>query len=508
MELEDTHREDAEEAVRGSGTNLLAVVAGLSVMAYHALAARLYGAGPYGTYATGLGVTDVAARLSVFGTDVGLMRQIPVHRAAGERARELQALGTGLWLTLLGGGLLAALLALFSGPLARLQGTADTHAALRLLAPVTPFTGLVAVAIRATMAARVQRYNLLIAGLAQPLLLMACTIPLSFLLPGVRGLCLAHLLALAATATLALLAVRQVFGREGFRTALATRRPHGPLLRFSFPMALSDFLNTLLHRVDLILLGFYVSHEVVGTYAGAELLARAVTHARSALDPVAAPVFAEALERGDRARLRYNVHLMARWVALLTMPLVGFLVAFRADLLALFGPTFAGAAGPLVLLVLGHSANSLLGMSGNVVLMAGRSDLGLLNNVLAAGTNIGLCLVFIPRYGALGAAASAACAITLVQTLYAIELGLLQRTSLFSWALGRVLLAGSAAILAVTWLAPHLGPSPLLRLVLGTATLLVAYGLLLWLLGLGPEEQRIVRRFLGRDEPPPPTRHP
>ena len=158
-------RDDARHAAVGGGTNLLAVIAGLALPVYHGMVARLYGAGTYGLYALGLGVTEVIARLGAIGTDKGLLRHIPSHRIAGEEDLVRRSLSTAFWLSLLGASLLGAIAFGLAGPLAALQRKPETVIAIRLLAPSTPFAALIVVLVSATMAAKVMRYNLFVRGL-------------------------------------------------------------------------------------------------------------------------------------------------------------------------------------------------------------------------------------------------------------------------------------------------------------------------------------------------------
>ncbi|MBW2732921.1 MAG: oligosaccharide flippase family protein, partial [Deltaproteobacteria bacterium] len=135
----DTRKADAKHAAAGGGTNLLAVIAGLILPAFHMLVARVYGVKVYGLYALGLGVTDPMVRFCSFGTDKGLLRHIPTHRVANEQELEERSLATAFWLTVIVGVLLTIIAEVFAGPLARLQDKPEVVTALRYLAPSAPF---------------------------------------------------------------------------------------------------------------------------------------------------------------------------------------------------------------------------------------------------------------------------------------------------------------------------------------------------------------------------------
>ncbi|MBW2734451.1 MAG: oligosaccharide flippase family protein, partial [Deltaproteobacteria bacterium] len=395
--------------------------------------------------------------------------------------------------------LLTIIAEVFAGPLARLQDKPEVVTALRYLAPSAPFAALILVFIAATMAAKVLRFNLYVRGLAQPGLLALVALPVGYLAgPSLLNLCLSHLGATIAAALLAWLAAGRVFSHLPLRRALLRGPPHWELVRFSLPMGLSEFFNALLRRVDIILLSVYVDERALGVYAAAELISRVVANARYAFDPVVAPIFAEALRQKDAARLAYNLKLMTRWVGLLTFPIVAAVSGFRHDLLLLFGPEYTAAGGVLVVLLAGHLLNGVVGLTGWVIPMSGRSHLVLLNNVVSVVVNVVLCLWLLPRYQLMGAAIAVGGAVVVVQLLFCLQTFHLERVHAFSWGFFKVLVAGGVTLAAMVALGPRLPGPIILRLIYGTLGMLIAYGVLLAILGLGAEEKDIIRRQLAR----------
>ncbi|HOX44515.1 MAG TPA: oligosaccharide flippase family protein [Myxococcota bacterium] len=494
----DTRSRDARHAAVGAGTNFLTILAGLSEFAFHPVVAHLFGVAVYGTYRFGYGILEPFLRLSPLGSDKGLLRHIASHRVAGEPELERASLRTACWLTLLGGFGLALLVFCLAGPLARLQNQPTSAGAIRLLAPSIPFAALVLVLISATMGAKLMRYNLLVRGLAQPLLLLVMALAIGLLSPTLAGLCGAQVSASVLTATLAVWAAWKVFPEVPAREWLCRREARGPrlhwdMVRFSIPMGLAEFLNAVHQRADMILLGFYTGLESVGVYAGLETVSRVVANVRYAFDPVASPVLAEALRQRDRPRLSYNLKLMTRWVALLSFPVFGFLLLFQDDLLRLFPREFLAAAGLFPLFLLRHLVNGTLGLSNWAVAMGGRSNLVLGNNLAAAATNVGLSLWLLPNLGMLGASLAALTSVCLLQLLILIEVVAIHRVQPFSLGFLKACLA-AALSLGVMHLLPLDGLVLPLRLALGTLLFLCLYLVALLLLRLEAEERELVVR--------------
>ena len=496
-------RKDVQHAAVGAGTNFLAILAGLSEAAFHPLAAHLFGTTFYGIYRWGVSCAEPLLRLSPLGTDKGLLRHIASHRVAGESELEQRSLRTAFWLTL-GTSLLLGLLAfLLAGPLAALQGKPEVATAIRLLAPSLPCSALILVLISATMAAKTMRYNLLVRGMAQPFSLLLLAGLLGLLSPTLGGLCAAHVLATALTVALAFWSAARVFRAMPLSQALwpAARAGgsapffHGEMVRFSVLMGISEFLNSILQRTDIILIAFLAGPESLGVYAGAEAVSRIASNIRYAFDPVASPVLSEALRLKDIGRLRYNLQLMTRWTTIITVPLILAMMVFRHELLRFFPQAFVAAGPVLVVLLLGHLVNGTLGLTGWVIAMAGRSRLILINNLVAAGSNVVLCCLLIPRMGLIGAALSSASSVALLQIIQLVEVALLYRVHPFSRGFWKALAAGAVVLLLAEFAVGAIDMPTVARLLLQAVVILAGYGFILIGFGLAAEERELVRKF-------------
>jgi O-antigen/teichoic acid export membrane protein len=406
--------------------------------------------------------------------------------------------------------LLAILAFLFAGPLAALQGKPEVATAIRLLAPSLPCSALILVLISATMAAKTMRYNLLVRGIAQPFSLLLLAGFFGLLAPTLGGLCAAHVLATALTVALAFWSATRVFHAMPLRRALwpAARASdaapgsapffHGEMVRFSLWLGLSEFLNSILQRTDIILIGFFAGPESLGIYAGAEALSRIASNIRYAFDPVASPVLSEALRLKDMARLRYNLQLMTRWTTMLMVPLLLTMIVFRNELLRFFPQAFVAAGPVLVVLLLGHLVNGTLGLTGWVIAMAGRSRLIVVNNLISAGSNVVLCCLLIPRLGLLGAALSSVSSVALLQIIQLVEVVLLHRVHPFSRGFFKALAAGAVVLLLAEFALGALDLPTVARLLLRAFVILAGYGLMLVGLGLAAEERELVQKFRRR----------
>ncbi|GIG58474.1 hypothetical protein Lfu02_28460 [Longispora fulva] len=185
----------------------------------------------------------------------------------------------------------------------------------------------------------------------------------------------------------------------------------GPFWRFTAPRALASVAQQALQRVDVILLAALVSFTQAAYYAVAGRFVIVGQLANQALAYSVQPQLAELLAAGDRPAARALYQSATGWVILLSWPVYLLAAVFAPLYLHLFGPQYRAAGGVVVILAGAMMVGSGCGMVDSVLAMAGRTSWNLLNVLAALGVNIGVDLVLIPRFGALGAACGLAAAV-------------------------------------------------------------------------------------------------
>jgi O-antigen/teichoic acid export membrane protein len=490
---------DASHAARGGAVQLFGVIVQLLMPVYHVLAARLFGQVAFGTYQAGLVVLEFCNRFGWAGGDKAMHRFIAAHRAAGEEELAQRALGSALRLSAAVSAVLAIALWFASDVVAARLHKPELASVFPIMAlEIVPAAAMM-ILVAATLGAKVTRVNLLARGFGEPAFLIIATVAAYAFIGGPRGLAVAHLGAYTAVCGAALLGVRYVFGRGWLTKAL--RSPgHPTFTRFALPVLGSEVGNFVVQKADLFVLNLFVDVRSIAVYVAAEFLGRVAANIRYAFDGVAAPVLSEALHLHDRPRLGYNLALMTRWVATLTVPLATTLVALRADLLALYGPGYVVGTSLVCLWTATHLINGTLGLVTHVLVMSGRSKLYLANQAGAAAVNVCLCLVLVPRFGMIGAASSALVAVAVPLVAALVEVWIFERVHPFRWALVKPFLAGAGALAAQLG-AGSLVSGHLVRVVLVAVAGLLVYLFLVFLLGVGREERDILAKAWARLRP-------
>jgi O-antigen/teichoic acid export membrane protein len=487
---------DVRHAARGGLLQLLAALGQGLMPVTHVLMARLYGLPTFGAFQANAAIVDLLSRGGPVGSVGSMHRFIAAHRATGEEDLAQRALGTGLRLTVVVSTVLALAAGLLAPVVAWAWNEASVTATLPIMAPAVLLSALTMVLVAATLGTKVARMNLYVRGIAEPMLLLAAVFIGWRLGGGLRNLAVAYVATGVVVAALAVAACIRVFGRPYLRRALASPR-HPGFLRFALPFGVSDVMIAILQRADAFLVATFAGFDALAVYAAAEYITRLIANPRYLFDNILAPVIAEALQMGDRARVRYNLALMTRWVTIACAPIAVTVIVLRAEILHLYGGTFAAGASSLVILSIAHFFIGCLGLTPYVISMGGRSRLLLLNTFSAAALNVVLGVVLVPRMGISGAAVAVLVSATAFQVALTIEAWIIERVHPFTAALVKPLVA-AAAMLAV-----EIGIRGLVHGLPARFALVIAGGLATYLaallaLGIGSEEREIVEKLNAR----------
>jgi O-antigen/teichoic acid export membrane protein len=487
---------DVRHAARSGVLQLLSALGQGLLPVAHILIARLFGLATFGGYQASVAIVEVLSRAGPLGSVSGEHRFIAAHRAAGDADLTRRALGTGIRLTVAAASILVVALVVAAPALARLWHEPSLATTLPIMAPAVLLTALTLVLVAATLGAKVARMNLYVRGVAEPVLLLLAVLLAWRLGGGLRNLAFAYLIVGLLVAALAVAACARVFGGAYLRQALRSER-HPGFFRFALPLGASDLMSALLQRADTFIVATFAGLDALAVYTAAEYFTRVIASPRYLFDHIIAPVVSEALHMQDRARVRYNLALVTRWVVTAAAPLAVTVVVLRAEILGLYGSGFVAGAGTLIVLAFAHLVVGCLGLTPYVVAMGGRSRLFLLNNLGAAALNVTLGILLVPRIGIMGAAIAVLVGATGFQVALTIEAWILERVHPFTIGLAKPLAAALVALAVEGALHAFVPPGAArVALVIGAGA--VSYAAALLAFGLAREERDLALRLVDR----------
>jgi O-antigen/teichoic acid export membrane protein len=487
---------DARHVARSGVIQLLSAVGQGLMPVTHILVARLFGMAVFGAYQASVAILDVLTRAGQAGSIGGMHRFIAAHRAAGEADLERSALGTGIRLTVGVSSVLALGLALLAKPVARAWHEPSLAATLPIMAPAVLLAATTLVLINATLGAKVARMSLYVRGLAEPLLLLSAVAIASQAGGSLRSLSVAHVASAFVVTVLAVAACVRVFGASHLRQAVAADRHRG-FVGFALPLGASDLMSAVMQRADTLLVASFAGLDALAVYTAAEYITRVIANPRYVFDYIIAPVVAEALQMKDRARVRYNLALVTRWVVTACLPIAVTIIALRAEILSLYGASFVAGASTLVILAFHNLVIGCLGLTPYVVAMGGRSRLVLINNICAAGLNVALGWVLVPRMGISGAAIAVMVSMLSFQVALTVEAWVLERVHPFTMSLLKPVGGALVSFAVEQTLHATMNPGAArVMAIVGAGTVTYLGALLAF--GLAPEEREVARKLTAR----------
>lgn len=179
--------------------------------------------------------------------------------------------------------------------------------------------------------------------------------------------------------------------------------PFRAVFALSLPLITGELVFLAMNTGSVVMLGYFRSVEEVASYRAvfpsATLNKFIFTNFETLFLPLAARLFA----RGDHAGLRRTYWQTAVLLAVFTFPVFAMTGPFAsATTETLFGARYADASVVLALLSVGYYVNIALGFNTFTLQVYGRVRFLVVSNIVVIIVSLGLGLLLVPRWGALG----------------------------------------------------------------------------------------------------------
>lgn len=404
--------ETGVELKRGAFLNTIAMLASNFRGIFTFLVARLLGPAALGIFSVAWSTTDILSKLGVFGLDNAITTFIARSEALGQRSRSRVlfrlAIMLGVAQSAITAGLVVIVLQLFHN---RLGLQREMVSALAVLVCAMPGVALYRIATSVSRGMKVMQHDIYSRGLAEPVVTT-----LAFLLALFVGFkeFSPEVAAIIGTAASGLVAV--FLASRLFRHTPA-ERGHGvsyltearALLSYAAPISGYQLLNTLIARLDLIMLGYFIGRApgvtlaTVGIYSAVVDTANGARKVNQAFNPIFAPVVAGMTAVGDQERAAATYGRLAQWMLWILLPFVAVMALAGSTILLVFGPDFQQGGMWLGIVAVGSATSAFISLSETVILVQ-RPHLNLLHSCITCGAAFVLNLWLIPRFGVTGAA--------------------------------------------------------------------------------------------------------
>ncbi|MBW8886901.1 MAG: polysaccharide biosynthesis C-terminal domain-containing protein [Fibrobacteres bacterium] len=295
---------------------------------------------------------------------------------------------------------------------------------------------------------RVLVFGLMIRNLIVPVLIYGPALALSYTPLKSVGLALPYLggnLAGLALAMVGFLRNYQVNWKDWAFSAFPSRS----LLRFSLPLASTDFFMSFAYRFDILLLGRYSGIREVEIYSVIVMISNTLRSLRQSFDGIMLSVFSTGAEGVDAGRRR-NFNYATWMVTTVQVPFVFLALIFGREILWLISPVYAPGMWVLAIATFFNLGATLGSFSAQLLIGLGRTFMIPVSQVAFILSSLALNYLIIPHYGAEGAAFATGVA-TLLGGLVAFGgVWAYARSPVLQWEYLSPLLTGSLFYLAAT----------------------------------------------------------
>ncbi len=483
--------DDIAQIARGGRTNFFGFFLRLAAripFLFIAGRAAAYGPDALGRFASALVVIELSAMLCTLGEKRGL-----AQRLAESDDHPANVVAAGVLVALLTSSALALFFWFVPAPLFPGGEFSEIDRLMVIAIPPLALTEiwLAALAYRFNIGATVRAR-----AVVEPWTLSIMAGAMIWIAPA-SGLSVAYIVSIFAAALTALVPFLRAYGLpKGWR-------PHpsalGRLTLRSLPIAGADAIEWGTRRIDILILGLFVSPAAVGVYYVAQQVASLPQKLKTSFEPILGPVITRRLKEKDLPAIARQVCQVGFWIVAAQAGIALALGIPGEGVMGLIGPEFVGGTGALALLLAAEVVAATAVVSEAALIYMAR-----VRNVIISIATItlqalltvgGIMLVEQLGLGELFRAAAAALALALALAFASLVksrmLARLLGESVNNWRWALVWAAAPAVI--VGWLVTRYLPE-WAELLFGIPAILGVYGWVIWHRGFGPEDRKLFQK--------------
>jgi O-antigen/teichoic acid export membrane protein len=405
------HRADpAPELKRGAQTNLIAMLASNFRGVFTFLVARLLGPAALGVFSVAWATTDLVSKIGIFGLDDTIITFIARAEARGNAARSRSLFRLVVFL----GVIQCTLLSVMAIAVVRVLGTrfgleppmAD---ALSVMFCAMPVIALYRVNTAVSRGMKVMRHDIFSRGITETIVTTVAFLVALWL--GFKTFApeFAVIVGMGASGIVALCLAASLFRKAGRAADFQFAAEARGLLAYAAPISAYDLLNSIIVRLDVVMLGCFVGRApgvtltTLGVYGACVEVAGGLRKLNQAFNPIFAPIVAGLTADGDQDQAAIAFSRVSQWMLWALLPLVAVLALAGSVVLGIYGPVFRQGGLWIGIVALACATNAFVSLAETVI-MVQKPRLNLLNSIITCGVALIANLWLISRFGVTGAA--------------------------------------------------------------------------------------------------------
>lgn len=398
--LAEQHLNLKRDILSGGATIVgIRVVTTILTLALNVLLTRSLGVDDSGRYYLALAIVTFLANICTLGFGNYLVKQVAQYMAKRQFAQVVGLAAAATLICLTASALVVTLAFFFSDKFSSLfldDGSVSLVITASLL--IIPLSALTTIFCSLLKGAKRQVHSALIAGLLHPLLFLI------FILFSLRNLEIISVITSYSLASffVCMVAALRLFFISNLRAYPKFQEKH--IFRSVFPFWTLMVMTLFSEFFGRFILGVYSGPADVAIFSVSSRIATSITLLLTALNMMAAPRIAELYANGDLEGIRVIIRLVMRALVVVVIPILVGIIVYRSQLLRFFGDAFVDGSSVLLVLALAQGINTLFGPVGYLLMMTNRAKI----YNLCIGSGVLSCILsgflFVPKFGALGAA--------------------------------------------------------------------------------------------------------
>tara|TARA_B100001559_G_C16473568_1_gene610224 strand:- start:227 stop:1726 length:1500 start_codon:yes stop_codon:yes gene_type:complete len=461
---------------------------------YTALLARWVGPEFLGIYSIANSIMLISEVFAKMGLETGIMRFISRLNPELDKEKINLLIGSSLKMVSVFSLSIMIILIISSGTIVDnyFNGQSLLKPVLIIFAIAIPFNALIQISAFATQGFKRLKYKTIVTQFLNPTILLLSmvfcywfmskeyTIMIPILTTGVIGF------------LFMIIVLKKVSGFKN--NQILESKINYELLKFSYPLMFVTILQTLMHWMDILMLGYFTNPLTVGLYHPAARTAGLLQALLLSFLSIYAPLAAQFHSQGDKVKLSNTYQLVNRWLLIFAIPISAVFILFPEKVLLLFGSQYLESSQVLVLLTIATFTQAILGAAGPTLSMSGYTKLVLFNSIGTFILNFGLNIWLIPIYGILGAAIATLTSLTIIGLIRVTQVYFILKINFLNLKLIKPILSGLVCYSVLIAIKPLIIEySTFITLFIAIFTSIFVFGLILFLLKIEDEDKDILK---------------
>jgi O-antigen/teichoic acid export membrane protein len=387
----------------------------------HILLSRWLGAEDYGLYSLTYAAFFIASYFCMLGLNWGIVKFVSIYEVEGDTRKIAGIIISAFSISTILCLALAIIMFLKADAITGIF-FADTRLArpFILFFAVLAFYNISVLSGFTFQAHKNMKYYVLLRYILQYLLHLLIAGAFFILGFRLRGAIYSFMLSviISAAISLFLLFTRLYHPKKIFKKAVFDT---GLLLRFSLPLLFIGFSYLMLNQISRLFIGYLGTPSDVGIYSAAVNAVAPIVIVRCCIDAIFTPIISELHNKNKMDEIGLLLKTSTRWIFSISVLIFIPYILCARNIMGLFGAEFMVGWKSMIILAAAYFINASAGSVAYVLIMSGKQNVEVINNIAILCYNILMNIRLIKLYGILGAAMATGSSIILLNLIRLVE---------------------------------------------------------------------------------------